>query len=184
MRSFKPTRDRKHKHRRGVDDKSAATDSNAPQILTASKAEQAETRRKLKEELRKNFTKISGKKQKRLDKYIDNKLRKDENRELLDKLAQEHAKLNGPLNLQSSRNLGKRTHSQYARDLVSVDDTAASGEDTGTETNSDDSEILITAQKRAAASQESYKALVLSIYISERLESTNFWASQYAGKRG
>ena len=41
----------------------------------------------MKEELRREGTKISGKKAKRLEKYIENKLKKDENRELLQKLA-------------------------------------------------------------------------------------------------
>jgi ATP-dependent RNA helicase DHX37/DHR1 len=62
-------------------------DSNVVEHIPVAKAEIDEKKRLLKEELRKEGTKLSGKKAKRLEKYIETKLRKDENRELIQKLA-------------------------------------------------------------------------------------------------
>ncbi|KAI0898080.1 P-loop containing nucleoside triphosphate hydrolase protein [Annulohypoxylon nitens] len=62
-------------------------DSNAPEILPDAQKQVREAKRaQLREEL-KGEVKVSGKKAKRLEKYIDNKLRKDENRVLLAELA-------------------------------------------------------------------------------------------------
>ncbi|KID73485.1 uncharacterized protein G6M90_00g061900 [Metarhizium brunneum] len=57
------------------------------ELLPATQAERQEKKARMKEELRQDGVKVSGKKAKRLEKYIENKLRKDENRELLAKLA-------------------------------------------------------------------------------------------------
>ncbi|EFY91779.1 DEAH-box RNA helicase [Metarhizium acridum CQMa 102] len=57
------------------------------EVLPATQAERQEKKARMKEELRQDGVKVSGKKAKRLEKYIENKLRKDENRELLAKLA-------------------------------------------------------------------------------------------------
>ncbi|KAM4056301.1 helicase associated (HA2) domain-containing protein [Hirsutella rhossiliensis] len=57
------------------------------EILPADKKALEEEKARIKEELRRDGVKVSGKKAKRLEKYIDSKLRKDENRELLAKLA-------------------------------------------------------------------------------------------------
>ncbi|KAI9789891.1 MAG: putative ATP-dependent RNA helicase DHR1 [Candelina submexicana] len=91
MPRFVP-RQRKHKvlqrqQRHGVPT-APLGDSNAAEILPVSKSEKEEKRRRLKEELRAQQPKISSKKQKRLDKYIDTKLKKEENLELIKKLAQ------------------------------------------------------------------------------------------------
>ncbi|KAI1765917.1 P-loop containing nucleoside triphosphate hydrolase protein [Hypoxylon sp. FL1150] len=62
-------------------------DSNALEILPdAHKADREAKKAQLREELR-GQVKVSGKKAKRLEKYIDNKLKKDENRALLAELA-------------------------------------------------------------------------------------------------
>ncbi|KAI6089537.1 P-loop containing nucleoside triphosphate hydrolase protein [Hypoxylon rubiginosum] len=62
-------------------------DSNALEILPdAHKADREAKKAQLREELR-GQVKVSGKKAKRLEKYIDNKLKKDENRALLADLA-------------------------------------------------------------------------------------------------
>ena len=58
-------------------------DTNHALIITT-KGEREERRQKLKDEIRAQQPKISAKKQKRLDKYIENKLKKDENSELMD----------------------------------------------------------------------------------------------------
>ncbi|ERF69320.1 hypothetical protein EPUS_04025 [Endocarpon pusillum Z07020] len=115
MPRFVP-RQRKHKVRRRdtVQDGSNNSNTNQIQILPQSKEEKEGTRRKLKEELRAGQSNISSKKQKRLDKYIDTKLKKDENLDLIKKLSQ--AKFDTS-QLQSSKHLGKRKHAQYAADI-------------------------------------------------------------------
>ncbi|KAI9832523.1 MAG: hypothetical protein M1819_004312 [Sarea resinae] len=92
MPKFVP-RQRKHKARQRQSQNGSATisavaDSNAAEILPASKSEKEERRRQLREELRAQQSKVSSKKQKRLEKYIDKKLQKEENLELIKKLAQ------------------------------------------------------------------------------------------------
>ncbi|PHH87808.1 hypothetical protein CDD83_8373 [Cordyceps sp. RAO-2017] len=64
----------------------APSDTNQ-EIVPAEKRALEEKKARMKQELRQEGVKASGKKAKRLEKYIDNKLRKDENRELLAKLA-------------------------------------------------------------------------------------------------
>jgi ATP-dependent RNA helicase DHX37/DHR1 len=114
MPKFIP-RQRKHKVRQ----REAATDNvsantNQIQILPQTQSEKDEKRRKLKDELRAGQEKISGKKQKRLDKYIETKLKKDENLELLKKLSK--AKFDTS-RLQSSKHLGKRKFGDYMEGL-------------------------------------------------------------------
>ncbi|EDP47552.1 hypothetical protein KXW65_007507 [Aspergillus fumigatus] len=103
MPKFVP-RQRKQKHRQNSSN-DAAVDTNAVEILPISKSEREARKQKLREELRAQHTKISAKKQKRLDKYIENKLKKEENVELLKKL--EKIKVDTSA-LQSSKELGKR----------------------------------------------------------------------------
>ncbi|EGX94839.1 DEAH-box RNA helicase (Dhr1), putative [Cordyceps militaris CM01] len=62
-------------------------DPNKEIIDSADKQEWADKRARMKEELKQEAGKMNSKKAKRLEKYIDTKLRKDENRELLSKLA-------------------------------------------------------------------------------------------------
>ncbi|EKD16427.1 uncharacterized protein L3040_008528 [Drepanopeziza brunnea f. sp. 'multigermtubi'] len=62
-------------------------DSNAAEIVPASQTEREEKKRRMKEEIQLKGPKISGKKAKRLEKYLETKLRKDENRELIARLA-------------------------------------------------------------------------------------------------
>ncbi|KAF3063882.1 putative ATP-dependent RNA helicase PB1A10.06c [Daldinia childiae] len=79
-------------------------DSNALEILPdAQKADREARRAQLRNEL-KGEVKVSGKKAKRLEKYIDNKLKKDENRVLLAELAKN--KIDTSL-FSSSRSLGQ-----------------------------------------------------------------------------
>lgn len=68
MPKFVP-RQRKQKHRQ-KEAADAAVDSNAAEVLPVSKEQKEAKRQKLREELRAQHTKISAKKQKRLDKYI------------------------------------------------------------------------------------------------------------------
>ncbi|KAL2118423.1 hypothetical protein VTJ04DRAFT_8083 [Mycothermus thermophilus] len=62
-------------------------DSNVLEIPQADKTEAERKKAELREQLRPQGVKVSSKKAKRLEKYIENKLKKDENRELLAKLA-------------------------------------------------------------------------------------------------
>ncbi|KAF7587599.1 ATP-dependent RNA helicase dhx37, partial [Aspergillus hancockii] len=84
MPKFVP-RQRKQKHRQ-KEAANTSVDSNAAEVLPISKEQKEAKRQKLREELRAQHPKISAKKQKRLDKYIENKLKKEENVELLKKL--------------------------------------------------------------------------------------------------
>lgn len=93
MAKFVP-RQRKQKHRNLARDKRQSdaqeqTDlSNAQEILPEHVREKEERKAQMREELKSQGVKVSGKKAKRLDKFIDNKLKKDERRELLEKLAE------------------------------------------------------------------------------------------------
>ncbi|KAK0674013.1 putative ATP-dependent RNA helicase [Cercophora samala] len=93
VKKFVP-RQRKRKHlerqraeERATHDTELDADSNAVEITPAQQAEAEEKRKQLRESLKPDGTKVTGKKAKRLEKYIESKLKKDENRELLDKLA-------------------------------------------------------------------------------------------------
>ena len=83
-------RQRKHKAvaRRGPTEGDVPSDANAVEMVPAEQRERAAKKAALKDELvRETQGRISGKKKKRLDKYIDTKLKKDENAALLAKLA-------------------------------------------------------------------------------------------------
>ncbi|OJD16603.1 hypothetical protein AJ78_03243 [Emergomyces pasteurianus Ep9510] len=103
MPKFVP-RQRKHKNKQKENHTSSQQDTNVTELAPVPKSEREEKRRKLREELRAQQPSISSKKQKRLDKYIETKLKKDETLVLLKKLAD--AKIDTS-QLQSSRNLGK-----------------------------------------------------------------------------
>ncbi|ROW09105.1 hypothetical protein VPNG_05724 [Cytospora leucostoma] len=90
MAKFVP-RQRKNKHRGLARDKpknEQTDESNAQEVLPEHVREKEERKARMREELRNQGVKISSKKSKRLDKYIENKLKRDENRELLAKLAE------------------------------------------------------------------------------------------------
>ncbi|KAL2404021.1 putative ATP-dependent RNA helicase DHR1 [Exophiala dermatitidis] len=93
----------------------ASQQTNHEVIIPLSKAEREEKKRKLREELRAQQPKISSKKQKRLDKYIENKLKKDETLDLLKKLEKEKEKYDAAATatLQSTKNLGKRKFGDF-----------------------------------------------------------------------
>ncbi|KAF2128812.1 DEAH-box RNA helicase-like protein [Dothidotthia symphoricarpi CBS 119687] len=104
MPKFVP-RQRKHKVlARRKQSHDYAPEANAEEILPREEQERAEKKQALKEELtREAQGKISGKKKKRLDKYIDTKLKKEENLAILKKLASQ--KIDTSL-FQSSSKLG------------------------------------------------------------------------------
>ncbi|KAJ0161106.1 putative ATP-dependent RNA helicase PB1A10.06c [Colletotrichum tanaceti] len=91
MPKFVP-RQRKHKvlaRERAKGNGVVDLDTNTDEILPEDQKRLQEKRDQLKAELQGDGAKASGKKAKRLEKYITNKLRKDENREILAKLAQQ-----------------------------------------------------------------------------------------------
>ncbi|KAF4626541.1 hypothetical protein G7Y89_g11621 [Cudoniella acicularis] len=107
MKKFVP-RQRKHKviarSKENGKHSHSVVDSNVVEHIPAAKSEIEEKKLRMREELRKEGTKISGKKAKRLEKYIDTKLKKDENKELIARLA----KTTTDTSLfQSSRKLGQ-----------------------------------------------------------------------------
>lgn len=67
MKKFVP-RQRKQKHRQ--QENAASVDTNVAELAPVSKDEKEAKRQKLRAELRDQHTNVSGKKQKRLDKYI------------------------------------------------------------------------------------------------------------------
>lgn len=119
MPRFVP-RQRKHKVRaREQNENASHVESNQEQIVPLTQSEREEKRKKLQDELRAQQPKVSAKKQKRLDKYIENKLRKDETLDLLRKLEQEKEKYDAVL--QSSKNPGKRTFGDFVNGQVAMD---------------------------------------------------------------
>jgi ATP-dependent RNA helicase DHX37/DHR1 len=137
MKKFVP-RQRKHKVIARNKDKSnesySAIDSNATEHIPASKTEHDEKKRALKEQLQNELPKVSGKKAKRLEKYIETKLRKDENRELIEKLA---ASATDTSHYQSSRKLGQGKETKREQLSRALRDRAA-----GIDVDGDQNEIL------------------------------------------
>ncbi|KAF2878499.1 P-loop containing nucleoside triphosphate hydrolase protein [Massariosphaeria phaeospora] len=117
MPKFVP-RQRKHKviarQKQAAGQQHGATaDANATLILPLEQREREQRKNALKDELaREAQGKMSSKKKKRLDKYIDTKLKKEENIDLLQKLAAQ--KIDTSL-FQSSKRLGSGAETQRER---------------------------------------------------------------------
>nr|POE53297.1 putative atp-dependent rna helicase pb1a10.06c [Quercus suber] len=114
MAGFKP-RERKHKRLAKVQKASDQADtSNAETVIPQSAADKELRRQQLAAELRAHNPEavVSGKKRKRLDKYIDNKLRKEESVGLLKKLGAQRVDTSL---LRSSKTLGRLTESKRER---------------------------------------------------------------------
>ncbi|KAJ5107727.1 ATP-dependent RNA helicase DHR1 [Penicillium angulare] len=134
MAKYTP-RQRKQKHRRP--EPAAPADTNAVELAPVSKDEKEARRQKLREELREQHSNVSSKKQKRLDKYIENKLKKEENLELLKKLASANTDVS---NLQSIKELGKRKREDEKTSVTTAGATSAQGF-SGYETDDSDADI-------------------------------------------
>jgi ATP-dependent RNA helicase DHX37/DHR1 len=109
-------------------------DSNAVEHIPVAKVELEEKKQRMKEELRTNGQKISGKKAKRLDKYIETKLKKDQNRELIAQLA--NSKTDTSL-YQSSKKLGQGRETKRERLSRALRDSRA-----GIDIDGDNEDIL------------------------------------------
>ena len=110
MPRFVP-RDRKHKKIASA--KTSSNNTNTEVIVPESEQERQARRDVLRQQLRAHEPeKVSSKKRKRLDKYIETKLKKDENAELVRKLAKQQ--IDTSL-LQSSKRLGRVNETQRER---------------------------------------------------------------------
>lgn len=111
------------------------TDSNATTIIPEEQRARNEKKAQLRAELRAGqATQMSAKKAKRLEKYIETKLRKDESRELNDKLAAHSV---DPAIFESSRDLGKGKKWRRAEEAKQ---RSANREKEGSDDDSEDSE--------------------------------------------
>lgn len=143
------SRPRKQKHRNLArsnrhDDKADDIDApNAREILPEQIREKEARKAHMRDELRNQGVKVSSKKSKRLDKYIENKLKKDENRELLAKLAE--TRVDTSL-FASSRSLGhnrETTREALARAL----------KETQAGINKDENERILFQARRPSADE-------------------------------
>ncbi|KAL2855447.1 P-loop containing nucleoside triphosphate hydrolase protein [Aspergillus pseudoustus] len=164
MPKFVP-RQRKQKHRQ--QQVTTTVDSNAAEIAPVSKDEKEARKQKLRDELKAQHPKISAKKQKRLDKYIENKLKKEENIELLKKLSQSKVEVTG---LQSSKELGKRKREddgESTRHTVAAADEPRKAPDWLSDESDD--EYLATGNKTSSVGQAG-PAVVSGIGLKRPLE--------------
>lgn len=122
-------------------------DSNAVEIVPAAQAEREEKKRLMKEEIKKDGNKISGKKAKRLEKYLDTKLKKDENRELIARLSSTQIDTNL---YQSSSRLGQGRETKRQRLERALKENQA-----GIDIDGDNDELLFEKRTVRDASEES-----------------------------
>ncbi|KAH6892341.1 P-loop containing nucleoside triphosphate hydrolase protein [Thelonectria olida] len=144
-------RQRKHKvlarQREKENGRHEVEDTNTAELLPEHKREHEEKKAKLKKQLEQEGVKMSGKKAKRLEKYIEGKLRKDENRELIAKLADR--KVDTSL-FSSSRSLGQGRETK--KQAVS---RAMREEKAGLEGGEERDEVLYEKRREAEADVES-----------------------------
>lgn len=142
-------RQRKQKHRNLArnsrqDGKGDDADvPNAEEILPEHIQEKKDRKARMRDELRDQGVKVSSKKSKRLDKYIENKLKKDENRELLAKLAE--TRVDTSL-FASSRSLGHNRETKREALARALKETQAG-------INKDDNDKVLYKARRAAADE-------------------------------
>ncbi|KAL5524621.1 ECM16 [Sanghuangporus sanghuang] len=111
-RSSRPAKRAKHSH--PAVEPAPATENNDPNALIhvpkSKEQKDQERRERMRQELleQQANSKVTSKKKRRLEKYIDKKLKKEERVEILEKLAQTQAQLPTLLRLQPSSTLGSR----------------------------------------------------------------------------
>ncbi|EPE02283.1 deah-box rna helicase [Ophiostoma piceae UAMH 11346] len=114
-----------------------AANSNSDMIIPEEQRERNEKKAKLRAELRANqASQMSAKKAKRLEKYIETKLRKDESRELNDRLG---AKAMDIAIFESSKDLGKGKKRRRAEKAKKDSMEKPLGDDTDMESDNDSS---------------------------------------------
>ncbi|EGS17426.1 RNA helicase (dhr1)-like protein [Thermochaetoides thermophila DSM 1495] len=166
-KSFAPNRVRKRKvldRMRAAENgtRDAPQDTNVLEITPAEQAERERKKAQLREELRPAGVKVSSKKAKRLEKYIENKLKKDENRELLAKLAAN--KIDTSLFV-SAKNLGQTKETK--RDALR---RALKEQNAGLTLEKSDAELLY--QRRTVADVEPRENGVASLSEDEEMEDS------------
>ncbi|KAJ9495760.1 putative ATP-dependent RNA helicase DHR1 [Exophiala xenobiotica] len=140
----------------------AVGQSNQEIIVPLSQSEREEKKRKLKEELRSQQPpKISSKKQKRLDKYIETKLKKDETLDILRKLEKEKEKYDAAT--QGSTNLGKRTFGDFVKGKGPADVPVKGSANKQQEEAESDVE-----------SEDSFEAENRDAFVTEKKDDTGF----------
>ncbi|PYI00132.1 P-loop containing nucleoside triphosphate hydrolase protein [Aspergillus ellipticus CBS 707.79] len=162
MPKFVP-RQRKQKHRKN-EATSAPVDTNVSELAPVSKSEKEAKRQKLKDDLRAQHTQISSKKQKRLDKYIETKLKKEENLELLKKLAQSKVDTSA---LQSSRDFGIGKRKRQDDDGVPVSMPANHGPHIDSDLSADESDDSLPPAKAIASDSKPEN------HLQKRLEASD-----------
>ncbi|KAL4927451.1 ATP-dependent RNA helicase ECM16 [Aspergillus undulatus] len=166
MPKFVP-RQRKQRHRQQAN---PVADTNATEIPPLTKSEKEARKEKLREELKAQHPKISAKKQKRLDKYIENKLKKEENIELLEKLSQSKVEVAG---LQKSKELGKRKREDEEAATQIID---AAEERNAPEWSSDESDDelprtkAVSTEKTTESKEQAAPSVMSGIGLKRPLE--------------
>nr|OQO30383.1 hypothetical protein B0A51_02343 [Rachicladosporium sp. CCFEE 5018] len=162
---------RERKHRRlaklkETSKKAPPTQSNEEVIVPVSKSEQEERRQQIRDELRAHQpdAKISGKKRKRLDHYVDTKLRKEENLELIKKLASHQ--IDTSL-LQSSKKLGRVNDTR--REVI---ERALKERQAGIDVRGDQDEVLY--ERRGAMEAPAHVPIAVSAGISNSTTAESF----------
>ncbi|PHH60494.1 hypothetical protein CDD81_1625 [Ophiocordyceps australis] len=170
MAKYKP-RVRKHKvlARQKASGQHEVEDSNQ-EILPARSKELQENKARMKDELCQQGVKVSGKKAKRLEKYMDKKLRMEENRQLLAKLAAH--KMDTSL-LVSSSKLGQgRETKKQAQARIAKEDQVGSGLKRPLEVDDQGRPAMAKRQKRGG---------VKSTVHLERLEAEDSESDEWNG---
>ncbi|QRV92272.1 pre-mRNA-splicing factor ATP-dependent RNA helicase DHX15/PRP43 [Ceratobasidium sp. AG-Ba] len=113
-----------HKKKKRV--KTTGDDSNATEVVPKSvEQKEAERRERMRQELEAQMSsKVTSKKRKRLDSYINKKLKKEERVKILAKLAASQAELPSSINLGSSATLGTGRVISHAERLEKSEDLA------------------------------------------------------------
>ncbi|KAK3297021.1 P-loop containing nucleoside triphosphate hydrolase protein [Chaetomium fimeti] len=139
-------------------------DTNALEITPSQQAEADRRKAQIRDELRPQGVKVSAQKAKRLEKYIDNKLKKDENRELLAKLAAN--KIDTSL-FSSSKRLGqaKETKREALRRTLRE-------ENAGLGLEKSDTQLLYQVRKRPRSEQAQDEESVTSDDEDDKVPAT------------
>ncbi|KAH6840939.1 P-loop containing nucleoside triphosphate hydrolase protein [Chaetomium sp. MPI-CAGE-AT-0009] len=139
-------------------------DTNVLEITPSQPAEADQRKAQLRDELRPQGVKVSSQKAKRLEKYIDNKLKKDENRELLAKLAAN--KIDTSL-FSSSKTLGqtKETKREALRRTLRE-------ENAGLDLEKSDTQLLYQVRKRPRSEQTQDEESVSSDDEDDKVPAT------------
>ena len=139
---------RQRKHKANDRPSTTTTDTNRAVIIPEEQRIVREQRRGDRQDADKRY-KPSAQKQKRLDKYIETKLKQDESRRLVAKLSAHKEVTSG---LVSSKNLGKRSYAAFVADgpATAPADQSSGTDESDSEIDSDDSVVLRRSPNRGS----------------------------------